>query len=160
MAIGFNDTQHRYDRIINSIIDELKRLFSDLLTDKENHKKLRNTIAHKLHAEKTEYIANKKAEMETKAKENSYTISATQLNQITSWQEALGQLILKEIDIERREAIAIKDDPARIDNEITIIKEIIAYLNDKAGSKGKRSNLTREAATALYNKIKYIYDSV
>ena len=133
MAFGFNDTQNRYDRLINLVIEELKRILSDLLTDKETHKRLRNTIAHKLHAEKTEYIANKRAEMETKAQENSYGVSKVMLDQITHWQEELAQLIAEEIGIERRQAIAIKDDPARIDEEIKVIGSIIKEIKDKAG---------------------------
>ena len=34
MAVGFNDTQNRYDRLINLVVEELKRLFSNLLVDK------------------------------------------------------------------------------------------------------------------------------
>ena len=160
MAVSFNDTQRRYDRLIQLIIQELDRLFDDLLADKKKHEILRDTIAHKVHAQKMLFVADKKAEMVTKAEENLYTISQKQLDQITRWQEELGQLIVQEINIERRKAITIKDDPARIDNEITIIKEIIAYLKDNAGNKGKRRGLTREAGNALHDKIKDVYDSV
>ena len=160
MAFGFNDTQNRYDRLINLVIEELKRILSDLLTDKETHKRLRNTIAHKLHAEKTEYIANKRGELETKSKENSYTISKVQLEQITHWQEELAQLIIDEINIERRQAITIKDDPARIDEEIKVIGSIIKEIKDKAGSKGKRKKLTRADADDIHSRLVNIYQSV
>ena len=166
MAVGFNDTQNRYDRLIKLIIQELDRLLDDLSQDKKKIKERRNTIAHEVHAQKMEFVADKKAEMVTKvevAKFNNgspYRIPTSSLQPLFALEVQLEQLIVQEIDIERREIITIKDDPARIDNEITIIKEIIAYLKDNAGSKGKRRGLTREAGNALHDKIKDVYDSV
>ena len=166
MAVSFNDTQRRYDRLIQLIIQELDRLFDDLSQDKKKIKERRNTIAHEVHAQKMEFVADKKAEMVTKvevAKFNNgspYRIPTSSLQPLFALEVQLEQLIVQEINIERREAITIKDDPARIDNEITIIKEIIAYLKDNAGNKGKRRGLTREAGNALHDKIKDVYDSV
>jgi len=166
MAVGFNDTQKSYDRLIKLIIQELDRLLDDLSQDKKKIKERRNTIAHEVHAQKMEFVADKKAEMVTKvevAKFNNgspYRIPTSSLQPLFALEVKLEQLIVQKINIERRGTITIKDDPARIDNEITIIKEIIAYLKDNAGSKGKRRGLTREAGNALHDKIKDVYDSV
>jgi len=165
MAVDFNDTQKRYDRLINLVVEELKKLFSNLLTDKENHKRLRNTVAHKIHTDRTKYIANKRAEMETKAQAatfnngSTYRVPTSLLEQLDGLQIQLEHLIVEEIQIERREAILIKDDPVRIDKEITIIKDIISYLKNKARSKGKIRGLTRESAAAIHDKLKDVYDS-
>ena len=157
---GFKDVQRRYDGLIGRIIQELDRLFSDLLEDKNNIMKIRNTMVRELYAEKTMLIAIKKAEMETKLEESNQKITPKLSNEINSLQEKLKQLIIDKIAIERREAIAIKDDPARIEKEIGEIKAILKYIKDKAGSKGKRRNLTREDAEEIYNKIKDVYNSV
>lgn len=159
-ADPFKGIQDRYETLIQRIIENLDKLFRDLKKDKEEHKRLRDTAVHRFHTEKKEYIASRRAEMKRKAAEGSYTVSDTQLRQIDALQRELDQLLLKEMGIGRREAIAIQNDPARIDKEIRLVRGIIQYIKDKAGSKGKRRDLTREDAKAIYNKLKDVYYSV
>ncbi|MCH8003085.1 MAG: hypothetical protein IH934_00500 [Nanoarchaeota archaeon] len=160
-ADPFNYTQNRYDAIIQEIIRELDLLLSRLLSDKDKQKELRNTIVHKLHADQKEIIENKRAELEDKKASNNLTNEQLQkITEIDSLRTKLDELIEQDINIERRKAILIKDDPARIDEEIRILNELRRDVQEKAGNKRKRRNLTRDDATEMYNKLIKVHKSI
>ena len=157
MADPLKDTIERYDTLVDSIIKNLEELLRDLLEAKREHGKLRDDLVHRFHTEQKALIANKRTELEEKARAGSYTITDTQLRQIESLQAELDSLIEQEMDVIRREAILIKDDPERIDREITEVQGLIKYIKDNAGNKDKRRALDTEA---MYNQLKDVYNSV
>lgn len=159
----FKYTQDRSDKLIEYIIVNLTQLLSALKTEKENQLKERKRIIQELYIDKKEFIENKKAELENKAKEASHTHSPEQekeLKRIGELEEIFNGLIVAEFDIGSGEAKKMQDDPARIEREIGIVNSIIALINEKARNKNRRRSLTSQDVDAIEAQLKNIYEEV
>ena len=118
MAVDFRPLQKRYEKLIQDIIEGLDGLFSDLLEEKEKAMKLRNAMIKNINTKGREKIAIRHAKMETMARDAKlFPIEKAKLDQISILRNEFEKLISEEIDIERRKATAIENDPNRKSNE-------------------------------------------
>jgi len=141
----------------------MAKLFQRLKEEKEDQEKLRNIKVHKLYNDHKALYENRTAEIGTRANAASYVLTdrdEAKLAEVDALQVELEKLLKDKIDIERQNAIEIQNDPVRIQGEIETVKGIIEYIKNKVGSTGKRRDLTRMDAEAIYDRIKNVYDGI